>query len=63
MWGGLCVPVIPALGRLRLEDFEFKVGVGYLRLCLKRLKIKSNYIPVPGYVLGIEREREHNLIF
>jgi hypothetical protein len=42
-----CTPVIPAFGRLRQEDYEFKAGLGYIaisraaelhRLCVKQKK-------------------------
>jgi hypothetical protein len=36
-------PVIPALGRLRQEDLEFKGSLGYtVRLCLRKEKKKRN---------------------
>jgi hypothetical protein len=36
LWLGCGGAVIPALGRLRKEDVEFKVSLGYLgRPCLK----------------------------
>jgi hypothetical protein len=42
MWW--CIPVIPALGRLRQEDHEFEVTMGYtVRLCLKNSKNSSNH--------------------
>jgi hypothetical protein len=32
-----CTPVIPAFGRLRQEDHEFKASLGHIaRLCLKK---------------------------
>jgi hypothetical protein len=35
VWWG--TPVIPALGRLRQEDYKFQVGLGYIvRSCLKK---------------------------
>lgn len=34
------VPVIPALGRWRQENQEFKVILGYVRLSLKLIKVK-----------------------
>jgi hypothetical protein len=34
-----CMPVIPALRRLRQEDGEFKTSLGYTaKLCLKKLR-------------------------
>jgi hypothetical protein len=37
------MPVIPALGRLRQEDYEFKASLDYIaRTCLKRPKKKKN---------------------
>jgi hypothetical protein len=37
------VPVIPALGSLKQEDFEFDVSLGYTaRLCLKTKQKKNN---------------------
>jgi hypothetical protein len=36
-----CTPVIPALGRLRQENYKFKVSLGYTeRICLKKPKDK-----------------------
>jgi hypothetical protein len=45
------MPVIPALGRLRQEDPEFKTSLGYIvKLCLKKKKKekkkKLNEIPL-----------------
>jgi hypothetical protein len=37
-----CTPVIPAFGRLRQEDLEFKANVGYIvSPCLKKPKKKN----------------------
>jgi hypothetical protein len=34
-----CMPVISALGRLRQEDHEFEVSLGYIvKLCLKNIR-------------------------
>jgi hypothetical protein len=36
-WAWWCMPVIPALGRLKWDDWEFKASLGYIvRLCLKK---------------------------
>jgi hypothetical protein len=46
----LCMPVIPALRRLKLEDLEFKASLGYtVRFCLKT-KTKN----VCHFKMGIE---------
>jgi hypothetical protein len=35
------IPVIPALGRLRQQEYNFKATVGYIaRLCQKQNRIK-----------------------
>jgi hypothetical protein len=41
-YNNACMPVIPALRRLRQEDHEFKTSLGYIaRPCLK---IKEEYV-------------------
>jgi hypothetical protein len=44
-----CTPVIPAFGRLRQEDHEFKASLGHIaRLCLKKKdKKKSQFMVLP----------------
>jgi hypothetical protein len=38
-WARWCTPIIPALGRLRQEDHEFKASLGYTQKpCLKKRK-------------------------
>jgi hypothetical protein len=38
----MCLPVSPALGRLRQEDHKFENSLGYItRLCLKKTKNKN----------------------
>jgi hypothetical protein len=47
-WTWWCRPEIPALGRLRQQDLEFKTSPGYtVRLCLKKKK--------PCYTVGLVR--------
>jgi hypothetical protein len=43
-----CMPVIPALGRQRQEDLEFKASLGYIvRLCLKKQKQTKKVYKIP----------------
>jgi hypothetical protein len=51
----LCTSVIPALGRLKQEDSEFKASLGYiLRPCFK--KKKKGVGEIREYSPNIEKE-------
>jgi hypothetical protein len=47
-WG--CMLVIPALGRLRQEDLEFKASLGYIQSGRPCLKKKKKYIYICIYM-------------
>jgi hypothetical protein len=46
--------LIPELGRLRQEDHEFKVSLGYItRPCLKKVK-KSRSLSMEAHICQVE---------
>lgn len=53
MCGGIGRPVIPALGRQREEDFEFKVRLSFMvvRLCLRK---KNQFGEVGQWVKALD---------